>query len=52
MFEMLTSQNRYAVLYRIETAKRADTRAKRIEQFVAMLAREETIYPQKDIRPS
>ena len=52
MFEMLTSQNRYAVLYRIENAKRADTRAKRIEQFVAMLAREETIYPQKDIRPS
>jgi uncharacterized protein YdeI (YjbR/CyaY-like superfamily) len=52
MFEMLTSQNRYSVLYRIENAKRADTRAKRIEQFVAMLAREETIYPQKDTRPS
>ncbi len=52
MFDRLTSQNRYAVLYRIENAKRADTRAKRIEQFVAMLAREETIYPQKDARPS
>ena len=51
MFEMLTSQNRYAELYRIENAKRADTRAKRIEQFVAMLTREETIYPQKGIRP-
>jgi uncharacterized protein YdeI (YjbR/CyaY-like superfamily) len=50
MFEVLTSQNRYAVLYRIENAKRADTRAKRIEQFVAMLAREETIYPQKGVR--
>jgi len=47
MFEGLNSQNRYAVLYRIATAKRADTRARRIEQFVAMLARGETIHPQK-----
>lgn len=46
-FATLNSQNRYAVLYRIATAKRADTRARRIEQFVAMLARGETIYPQK-----
>ena len=51
MFEILTSQNRYAVLYRIGTAKRADTRAKRIEQFVAMLARGETVYPQKRALP-
>jgi uncharacterized protein YdeI (YjbR/CyaY-like superfamily) len=47
MFEILTSQNRYAVLYRIDTAKRSSTRARRIEQYVAMLARGETIYPQK-----
>ncbi len=47
MFGILTSQNRYAVLYRIENAKRADTRARRIEQFVSMLARGESIYPQK-----
>jgi uncharacterized protein YdeI (YjbR/CyaY-like superfamily) len=47
MFEVLNSQNRYAILYRITTAKRPETRAKRIEQFVAMLARGETIYPQK-----
>ncbi len=46
MFERLTSQNRYAVLYRIATAKRADTRARRIEEFVAMLGRGETIHPQ------
>src|SRR3984957_5731858 len=46
MFEVLTSQNRYAVLYRIGNAKRAETRARRIEQFVAMLARGETVYPQ------
>jgi uncharacterized protein YdeI (YjbR/CyaY-like superfamily) len=47
MFEQLSSQNRYAVLYRIETAKRADTRARRIEQYVAMLSRGETIHPQR-----
>lgn len=47
MFDILTSQNRYAVLYRVESAKRPDTRARRIEQFVAMLARGETVYPQK-----
>jgi len=47
MFETLNSQNRYAVLYRIATARRADTRARRIEQFVAMLTRGETIHPQK-----
>jgi uncharacterized protein YdeI (YjbR/CyaY-like superfamily) len=47
MFEILTSQNRYAVLLRIDNAKRAETRARRIEQFVAMLARGETVYPQR-----
>jgi uncharacterized protein YdeI (YjbR/CyaY-like superfamily) len=47
MFERLNGQNRYAVLYRITTAKRPETRARRIDQFVAMLARGETPYPQK-----
>ncbi len=47
MFEVLTSQNRYAVLYRIDAAKRSTTRARRIEQYVAMLGRGETIYPQR-----
>ncbi len=47
MFEILTSQNRYAVLLRIENAKRADTRTRRIERFVSMLARGETPHPQK-----
>ena len=50
MFDILTGQNRYAVLYRIATAKRADTRVRRIEQYVAMLAAGETIYPQKRTR--
>jgi uncharacterized protein YdeI (YjbR/CyaY-like superfamily) len=47
MFEILTSQNRYAILYRTSSAKQPETRARRIEQFVAMLGRGETVYPQK-----
>ena len=48
MFERLSSANRYSVLYRVTTAKRAETRQRRIEQFVAMLARGETIHPQRE----
>jgi uncharacterized protein YdeI (YjbR/CyaY-like superfamily) len=44
-FEQLDATNRYAVLYRVLDAKRPDTRARRIEQFVAMLARGEKIHP-------
>jgi uncharacterized protein YdeI (YjbR/CyaY-like superfamily) len=40
-FDELDSQNRYAILYRIHDAKRADTRARRIATFVAMLERGE-----------
>jgi uncharacterized protein YdeI (YjbR/CyaY-like superfamily) len=47
MFDILTSQNRYAILFRIGGAKQASTRARRIEQFVAMLERGETVHPQK-----
>jgi uncharacterized protein YdeI (YjbR/CyaY-like superfamily) len=47
MFGILTSQNRYAILFRISDAKLPATRARRINQFVAMLARGETVYPQK-----
>ena len=42
--EGLNRQNRYAMLYRIETAKKPETRQRRIEKFVAMLARGETLY--------
>jgi uncharacterized protein YdeI (YjbR/CyaY-like superfamily) len=45
-FDRLTSQNRYALYYRVNEAKRADTRARRIAQFVDMLARGETVHPQ------
>ena len=44
MFETLNRQNRYAVLYRIQTAKKPETRQRRIEKYVAMLARGETIH--------
>jgi uncharacterized protein YdeI (YjbR/CyaY-like superfamily) len=47
MFGRLTATNRYAILYRVTTAKRSETRRRRIEQFVAMLARGETIHPQR-----
>ncbi|MFI7427833.1 YdeI family protein [Micromonospora sp. NPDC049836] len=47
MYDLLTSRNRFAVIYRIDSAKRADTRRRRIAEFVAMLARGETPYPQR-----
>lgn len=43
-FATLTGANRYAVIYRVSTAKRPDTRTRRIAQFVEMLARGETIH--------
>lgn len=43
-FETLTGANRYAVLYRIGAVKRAETRARKIAEFVAMLERGETIH--------
>jgi uncharacterized protein YdeI (YjbR/CyaY-like superfamily) len=46
MFEALTSANRYAILYRIGNAKKPETRSRRIDRFVEMLARGETIHPQ------
>jgi uncharacterized protein YdeI (YjbR/CyaY-like superfamily) len=43
-FQTLNSVNRYAILFRIHNAKRAETRSKRIQQFVEMLERNEKIY--------
>lgn len=43
-FRELSAQNRYAILYRIGDAKKPETRARRIEKYVAMLARGETIH--------
>lgn len=44
-FETLNNQNKYAILFRIQSAKKPETRAKRIEQFIEMLERGEKIYP-------
>lgn len=43
-FQTLTGNNRYAILYRIQDAKRPETRAKRIAQYVAMLAEGRTLH--------
>ena len=44
-FPTLDRANRYAILWRIQTAKKAETRARRIRQFVEMLERHEKIHP-------
>jgi uncharacterized protein YdeI (YjbR/CyaY-like superfamily) len=44
-FAELNSQNRYAILYRLQDAKRPETRARRLAKFVAMLEAGEKIYP-------
>jgi len=44
-FATLNSANRYAILWRIQTAVKAETRARRIDQFIAMLQRGETLHP-------
>ena len=44
-FATLNGSNRYAVLFRIQTAKKAETRAKRIQDFTHMLERHEKLHP-------
>jgi uncharacterized protein YdeI (YjbR/CyaY-like superfamily) len=44
-FKTLDRQNRYRMLYRIQDAKKAETRAGRIEKYVAMLAKGEKLNP-------
>jgi uncharacterized protein YdeI (YjbR/CyaY-like superfamily) len=44
-FQTLNSRNRYAILHRIQTAKRPATRTKRIHEFIEMLERNELLYP-------
>jgi uncharacterized protein YdeI (YjbR/CyaY-like superfamily) len=46
-FDKLDGANRYAILYRVQTAKKPETRAERIARFVAMCARGETIHPRR-----
>jgi uncharacterized protein YdeI (YjbR/CyaY-like superfamily) len=44
-FATLNSANRYAILFRLQTAKKPETRARRLAQFVEMLAKGEKLYP-------
>jgi uncharacterized protein YdeI (YjbR/CyaY-like superfamily) len=46
-FETLDGANRYAILYRVQTAKKPQTRAERITRFVALCARHETIHARR-----
>ena len=43
-FATLNSKNRYAILFRLQTAKKPETRANRLAKFVAMLVRGETLH--------
>lgn len=45
-FEKLSSQNRYAILFRIHQVKREETKTKKIAEFIKMLESNKTIYPQ------
>lgn len=44
-FATLNARNRYAILFRIQNAKKPETRIRKIEEFIGMLARGETIHP-------
>lgn len=46
-FKKLSSQNRYAILFRIGNVKKPETRIRKIKEYIAMLQKHETIYPQK-----
>lgn len=44
-FQTLNGANRYAILFRIQNVKKAETRARKIVQFIAMLERHEKLHP-------
>jgi uncharacterized protein YdeI (YjbR/CyaY-like superfamily) len=46
-FEKLSGQNRWAIIFRLSQLKTADGRSRNVAKYVAMLARGETIYPQR-----
>ncbi len=47
MFDVLTATNRFALIHRLGAVKRPETRTRKIAEFVEMLARQETPYPQR-----
>lgn len=46
-FAGVSAQNRYAVLFRIQTAKKPEARARKVALYAGMLARGETLHPQR-----
>jgi len=46
-FATISRTNHYSIAYRLHDAKRPETRLKRIEMIIAMLARGKTFHPQK-----
>jgi uncharacterized protein YdeI (YjbR/CyaY-like superfamily) len=46
-FKSLDRANRYAILWRIQTVKKAETRIRKIVHFIAMLEKQEKIHPAK-----
>lgn len=44
-FDTLGSQNRFAFVFRVSTAKKAETRAKRVQEFIRMMENGEVFYP-------
>ena len=52
LFATLDAANRYAILWRVQTAKKAETRARRIAELVAMLARGEVLHPERSKKAS
>lgn len=51
-FAELDGANRYAILFRIQRAKKAETRARKIQEFIDMLRRHESIHPRRAKRSS
>jgi uncharacterized protein YdeI (YjbR/CyaY-like superfamily) len=51
-FQSIDGANRYAVLFRIQTVKKAETRVRKIRKFVEMLERNETIHQPRRVRRS
>ncbi|MEO6414091.1 MAG: YdeI/OmpD-associated family protein [Pedococcus sp.] len=51
MFDVLTSANRFALIHRVESMKRLESRARKITEMVEMLARGETLHPQRAGHP-
>lgn len=50
-FATLNSQHRYAVLFRLQTAVKPETKARKAQQYAAMLARHETLHPIMAMKP-